>query len=249
MDDRTDKEATGAASPLKRFMPLAVLVAGAAAFFALGLHNYVSLDVLRDNREQLTAWVAANIALAALTYVGAYTLMVAFSVPGALVGTLTGGFLFGTVVGGLLTVVGATIGAVLVFLAAKTALGDTLRARAGPGIKKMEQGFQENAFNYLLVLRLVPIFPFVLVNLAPAFLGVRLSTFVVATFLGIVPGTFVFASLGNGLGAIFDRGEDPDLSLITEPEILLPILGLAILALIPIVYKRFVGRKPGQSRR
>ena len=169
----------------------------------------------------------------------AYIAMVAFSLPGGLVATLTGGFLFGTVFGGLLTVFGATIGATAIFLAAKTALGETLREKAGPKLRKLEDGFGKNAFSYMLVLRLVPVFPFFLVNLAPAFLGVPLRTYVVATFLGIIPGTFVFASLGNGLGAVFDAGRDPDLGLIFEPEILGPILALALLALLPVVYRRF----------
>jgi len=224
---------------LRRFLPLLILAAGLGAFFALGLDRYVTLDTLRDNRQALSAWVAENWALAAFVYVLAYIVMVAFSLPGGLVATLTGGFLFGTVFGGLLTVFGATIGATAIFLAAKTALGETLREKAGPKLRKLEDGFGKNAFSYMLVLRLVPIFPFFLVNLAPAFLGVPLRTYVVTTFLGIIPGTFVFASLGNGLGAIFDAGRDPDLGLIFEPEILGPILALALLALLPVVYRRF----------
>lgn len=226
---------------LRRFLPLLVLAAGLGAFFALGLDRYVTLDTLRDNRQALSAWVAKNWALAAFVYVLAYIVMVAFSLPGALVATLTGGFLFGTVFGGLLTVLGATIGATAIFLAAKTALGDMLREKAGPRLRKLEEGFGRNAFSYMLVLRLVPIFPFFLVNLAPAFLGVSLGTYVLSTFLGIIPGTFVFASLGNGLGAVFDAGRDPDLGLIFEPEILGPILALAALALVPVIYRRFTG--------
>ncbi|MBO6666627.1 MAG: TVP38/TMEM64 family protein [Parvibaculum sp.] len=226
---------------LRRFLPLLVLAAGLGAFFALGLDRYVTLDTLRDNRQALSAWVAENWALAAFVYVLAYIVMVAFSLPGALVATLTGGFLFGTVFGGLLTVLGATIGATVIFLAAKTALGDMLREKAGPRLRKLEEGFGRNAFSYMLVLRLVPIFPFFLVNLAPAFLGVSLGTYVLSTFLGIIPGTFVFASLGNGLGAVFDAGRDPDLGLIFEPEILGPILALAALALVPVIYRRFTG--------
>lgn len=224
----------------RRFLPLLILAAGLGAFFALGLDRYVTLDTLRDNRQGLSVWVAENWALAAFVYVLAYIAMVAFSLPGGLVATLTGGFLFGTIFGGLLTVFGATIGATAIFLAARTALGETLREKAGPKLRKLEEGFGKNAFSYMLVLRLVPVFPFFLVNLAPAFLGVPLRSYVAATFLGIVPGTFVFASLGNGLGAVFDAGRDPDLGLIFEPEILGPILALALLALIPVVYRRFV---------
>lgn len=224
---------------LRRLWPLAVLAAGLALFLALGLDRYVSLDALRENRLALSEWVAAHRLLAMLVYMGLYAAMVAFSVPGALVATLTGGFLFGTLMGGTLTVIAATLGATIVFAAAKSALGDLLRAKAGSALQRMEEGFRENAFSYLLVLRLVPIFPFFLVNLAPAFLGVGLPTFIAATFIGIIPGTFVFASLGNGLGAVFDAGRSPDLGLIFEPQIIGPILALAALALLPVIYRRF----------
>ncbi|HEX7776485.1 MAG TPA: TVP38/TMEM64 family protein [Parvibaculum sp.] len=223
---------------LTRLWPLAVLALGLGLFFALGLNRYATLDALRDNRQALAGWVAANRLVAVLVFMGVYALMVAFSVPGALVATLTGGFLFGTLIGGLATVIAATMGATILFIAAKSALGDVLRARAGSSIARMEEGFRENAFSYLLVLRLVPVFPFFLVNLAPAFLGVPLSTFVAATFLGIIPGTFVFASLGNGLGAVFDAGGTPDLGLVKQPEVIGPLLALAALALVPVIYRR-----------
>lgn len=224
---------------ISRLVPLLVLAAGLGAFFALGLNEYVNLETLKENRELLQRFVADYALLAALIYIGVYAVAVAFSIPIGAVATLTGGFLFGTLFGGLYTVIGATIGACAVFLAAKTALGDALKEKAGPTIKKMEAGFRKDAFSYLMVLRLVPLFPFWLVNLAPAFLGVPLRTYAIATFLGIIPATFVFASIGNGLGAIFDQGSEPDLSVITQPEVFLPILGLAALSLIPIVYKRF----------
>lgn len=223
---------------IRRLWPLAILAVGFGLFFALGLHRYVTLDTLRDNRQALTQWVAANRLWAIFVYMGLYALMVAFSLPGGLVATLTGGFLFGTVLGGAATVVAATAGATVLFAAAKSALGDLLRARAGSAVARMEEGFRANAFSYLLFLRLVPAFPFWLVNLAPAFLGVRLSTFIGATFIGIIPGTFVFASLGAGLGAVFERGERPELGLIFEPRVILPILALALLSLVPALYRR-----------
>jgi uncharacterized membrane protein YdjX (TVP38/TMEM64 family) len=231
-------EAAGAKRGLARFWPLGLLMLGLILFFVLGLNRYATLDTLRDNREALGQWVATHRALALLIYIVAYAVMVAFSLPGALAATLTGGFLFGTLLGGTATVFAATIGATVLFVAAKTAFGDLLRAKAGPAIKRMEEGFRENAFSYLLVLRLVPLFPFFLVNLAPAFLGVRLPTFIGATFIGIIPGTFVFASLGNGLGAVFDAGRTPDLGLIKEPQVILPLLALAALALVPVLYRR-----------
>ncbi|MGB5093811.1 MAG: TVP38/TMEM64 family protein [Parvibaculum sp.] len=224
---------------LKRLLPLVLLGAGLVGFFALDLDRYATLDALRDNRAALGAWVASHALLAALSYIGVYILIAAFSLPAGLVATLTGGFLFGTLSGGLYTVIGATIGATCVFLAAKTALGDVLRARAGPSLRRLEDGFGENAFSYLMVMRLIPIFPFFLVNLAPAFLGVPVSTFITTTALGIIPGTFVFASLGNGLGAVFDAGREPDLGLFFELQIIGPIIALACLALLPVIYRRF----------
>lgn len=238
-----NSEAKNAGGSWKRLWPLAILGAGAIAFFAFDIGNYLTLDALKDNREALQNLVSENLLRAAFVYIAIYTLLVAFSVPGALIATLTGGFLFGTVYGGLYTVFGATTGATIVFLAAKTALGDLLRAKAGSSIRKMEEGFAKNAFSYLLVLRLVPLFPFFLVNLAPAFLGVRLRTYIGATFVGIIPGTFVFASVGNGLGAVFDSGEDPNLGIIFQPEVLFPILGLAALSLVPVIYQRFSKNK------
>ena len=231
---------------LTRALPLLILVTGLVAFVVFDLGRFLSFEALRDNREFLTNWVQANGVWAILSYIGIYIVVVAFSLPGAAIMSLTGGFLFGWMAGGLYIVIAATIGATLVFLAAKTALGDYLRAKAGGAIKKMESGFQKNAFSYMLFLRLIPAFPFFLVNLVPAFLGVRLPTYVTATFLGIIPGSFVYASVGNGLGAIFDRGETPNLGIIFEPQILLPIVGLAVLALLPVLYNTFF-KKPDRS--
>jgi uncharacterized membrane protein YdjX (TVP38/TMEM64 family) len=147
------------------------------------------------------------------------------------------------VAGTAYTVVGATAGATLLFLAARTALGGTLRARAGPALKRMEAGFKKNALSYLLVLRLVPIFPFWLVNLVPAFLNVPLRVYVIGTFIGIIPGTAVFASIGNGLGALLADCRKPDFGVVFQPTILLPLLALAALALVPVLFRRWQGRR------
>jgi uncharacterized membrane protein YdjX (TVP38/TMEM64 family) len=225
-----------------RFLPLAALAAGLVIFFALGLHRYLSFSALAENRDFLMKFVEDHPVTSPLAFMAVYALAVAFSIPGAVVLTIAGGFLFGTWAGGFYVVIGATIGAVGVFLAARTALGEGLRRRAGPWIGRLEAGFRENALSYLLVLRLVPLFPFWLVNLVPAFLGVPLTTYALGTFIGIVPGCFVYASVGNGLGAVFDAGGTPDLTIIFKPEILLPIIGLSLLALIPVVYKKFKGK-------
>ncbi|HYE53038.1 MAG TPA: VTT domain-containing protein, partial [Azospirillaceae bacterium] len=175
--------------PWRRVLPLLLLAAGIALVFATGLHRHLSLASLAEHRQGLADLAARSPATAAASFILAYAAAVALSVPGAVFLTLAGGLLFGVAAGTLYTVAGATLGATLLFLAARTALGDLLRARAGPWMARLEEGLRRDALSYLLFLRLVPAFPFWLVNLVPAFLGVRLSTFVLGTFLGIIPGT------------------------------------------------------------
>ena len=165
----------------KNFIIPLVLVIVLVLFFYSGLGRYLSFEALKENQGALKEWVRANDALAIVAYMLAYAAVTIFSLPGGLVMSITGGFLFGTVWGALYIVVGATVGATVLFIAAKTSLGDPLRAKAGPWLQKMEEGFQENALSYLLVLRLVPIFPFFVVNLVPAFLGVSLSVYFIET--------------------------------------------------------------------
>ena len=230
---------------LKRIVPVAVLVLGAIAFFALGLDEYVTLEALREHRTLLTAFVAENAVAAPLLFMTLYAIAIAFSLPGGAVMTIAGGFLFGNIVGTVWVVIAATTGATAVFLIAKTALGDALRAKAGPWLKKLEAGFHENALSYLLVLRLIPLFPFFVVNLVPAFLGVRLRTYVIGTAVGIIPGSFVFISIGAGLGSLFDRtmGGEFELSGILTPEIVTALVGLAALSLLPVAYKKYKARR------
>ncbi len=232
---------------LWRMLPLAVLfAAGAIAWFGFDVGQYISFEALKENREWLLAQVEQRAVAAALVFMTVYALTTAFSIPGGAVLTVLGGFLFGTWLGMFYVVFGATLGAIAVFLAARTALGAILRARVGGALNRMERGFRENALSYMLVLRLIPVFPFWLVNLVPAFLGVPLGIYALGTVLGIIPGTFVYASVGNGLGAIFDADETPDLGVIFAPEVLVPILGLAALSLLPIMYKRWkTGRAQG----
>jgi len=224
---------------LKRILPLAVLATLVIAAFASGLHQYLTLGALRDNRAVLLDLVAAHPYAAGLAFIAVYAAVVALSLPGATIMTLAGGFLFGVPAGASLTVVGATIGATALFLIARSALGDVLRQRAGPFLGRMAEGFSKNAFNYLLFLRLVPAFPFWAVNLAPALLGMRLIPFVVATGLGIIPGTVVFTAFGAGLGQIFDAGGDVSLKSILSPQLLAGLVGLGLLALLPIAIKHW----------
>ncbi len=247
-DQYDDAPARTSGFSFSRALPLALLAIGLALFFIFDLDSYLTFDTLKTNRDLLTAYVAQQHLFAALSFIGVYIVVVAFSLPGGAVMYIAGGFLFGWAAATIYIIVGATIGATVLFVAAKTALADSLRNRAGGMIQKMEDGFRDNAFNYLLVLRLVPLFPFWLVNLVPALLGVNLRTYIVATFIGILPGTAVYASVGNGLGAFFDRGETPDLGIIFEPSIFLPLIGLAILALIPIMYNKFTISKTSTNK-
>ena len=232
------------ATPLwRRLLPLAVLALAIVLVFATGLHRYLSFDALRQNRQVLQDLVAGHHALAALGYVAVYAAAVALSVPGAAVLTVAGGLLFGSLEGTALVVVGATTGATLLYLAAKTALGDALRARAGGLVHGLEAGFRENALSYLLVLRLVPLFPFWLVNLAAAVLGVPPATYVLGTFAGIIPGSYVYASVGAGLGSVLDQGGEPSLEGALTPQVLVALVGLALLSLVPVAYKRLKGQR------
>lgn len=238
----TKLEAGSAKGPkptFARFLPLILLAGAIAGFFVLGLDKYLTFDALRENHATLGTFVAEQGVIAVVLYIAIYTVSVALSVPGASILTIAGGLLFGQWFGSVYVVFGATLGAIGVFLIAKTALGDTLRRRAGPAMQKMETGFQENALSYLLVLRLIPIFPFFLVNIVPAFLGVKLRTYALGTFLGIIPGSFVYASVGAGLGSIFEQNDEFSLSGILTPEITAALVGLAVLALLPVAYKKF----------
>ena len=238
-------KAVPAGPPLwRRLLPLALLVG-----LSLGALLYLrqqgwDLSTVARHRAWLMGQVEAAPLLAGFALLGTYLVCTALSLPVGSLLTVVAGYCFGWPVATLWVVLGATIGSVAVFLAARGALHDTLAARAGPWLKRMEQGFKQDAFSYLLVLRLLPIFPFWLVNLVPALLGVPLRIFVVATAIGIVPGTIVFASLGGGLGAVMDRGEEPNLSLLLDPAILLPLLGLSVLALLPVAWKRWKRGRP-----
>jgi uncharacterized membrane protein YdjX (TVP38/TMEM64 family) len=231
-------------SRIKRFSPLIILLLAIVAVFGLGLDDYVSFEQLEHNRSRLLGLVDRHPFLAPFAFMLIYASAIALSIPGGAILTMAGGFLFGVAGGTAYAIVAATLGATVVFLIAKTALGDTLRQSAGPAMRRMEAGFRENALNYLLFLRLIPVFPFWLVNLVSAFLGVPLRTYVVATAVGIIPGTVVYASVGNGLGAVFEAGARPDLGIIFEPRIVFPIIGLAVLALLPVAYRKIKARQP-----
>ena len=239
----TSSESGPERARFKRFLPVLLLIIVAAAIYAFDLQMYLSFDALRDHRHTLIAFVERNFELAALLFIVVYAAATSMSLPGGAVLSITGGFLFGGLLGGALVVIGATIGATGIFLIAKTALGDSLRQRAGAWLKKMEEGFRENALSYLLTLRLIPLFPFFVVNLVPAFLGVRLGIYVLGTAIGIIPGALVFTFAGAGVAAVFDSGEEFSASAILSPEILAALTGLGLLALLPVIYQRYKARK------
>lgn len=227
---------------------LGILALG--AFFLLrwsGLAGYLSLETLRTHREMLMAWVQGSLVVAGLAYVAVYAVAVAFSFPGALILTLAGGFLFGAMPGTLLAVLGATIGATLVFIFAKAMFGEAALDRFGPPAAKLAEGIRRDAGAYLLVLRLVPLFPFFLVNLVPAFVGMNLATYVITTFFGIMPGTAVFALAGAGLGTVLDQGGEITPGSILTPEIMAGLLGLAALALAAIPLRKRLEGRNGQA--
>jgi uncharacterized membrane protein YdjX (TVP38/TMEM64 family) len=249
MSQMSDKENTmavqnaGTGFSLKRLIPLLILAAGVVLFYGFGLDDYVTFDSLREHRETMLALVAAHSLLAPLIFMAVYVAVVAFSLPGGAIMTIAGGFLFGTIATASMVVVSATLGATILFVVAKTTVGDALRAKAGPWIGKMAQGFQDNALSYLLFLRLIPAFPFFVVNLVPAFLGVPLRTYVIGTFFGIIPGTLAFAFFGASVGELLDSSEAFSVSLILTPQLWAALIALGAIALLPIAYKKWKSRQ------
>lgn len=265
-DDTARAGARRPAGKLWRWLPLAVIVAAMAVAVSQGWHRQLTLESLVTHEMVLRGFVAENLAGALAVYAAVYIAVVALSLPGGLLLTLAGGFLFGWFLAGTVTVIAATIGAVIIFLIARSSLGAALAARAGPRLAALRQGFNDDAMHYLLFLRLVPVFPFWLVNIAPALLGVSLSTYVIGTALGIIPGTFAFAFVGAGLESVLaaqresfeacvaaetaknldptgacELGIDP--SALVTPGLLAALVALGVLALVPIAAKKVLRRR------
>lgn len=232
---------------LARFWPVALLACIAAATYALGLHRHVSFAALAEQQQALRAFVAAHPVLAPLAYVAVYTVAVSVAVPGGLVLSMAGGLLFGTVEGSLCAVPAITAGSILLFLAARSALRPMLERRAGRFMARLKPGLERDGFGYLLVLRLLPLMPFWIINIAPALAGMRLGPYALATVLGITPNTIVIVSLGAGLGGTLEAGVHPDLSTVLRPSVLLPLLGLATLAALPIAWRWWKTRRIGRA--
>jgi uncharacterized membrane protein YdjX (TVP38/TMEM64 family) len=254
-NEQSSPSAGPVGNPVRRWAPLGILLAAIAAAYLAGLQDYLSLEAIAENRDALIGFVTGNLVAALAIYAVVYAVSVALSLPGAAFLTILGGFLFGWFGGGLLTVFAATAGATLVFLVARTSLGEALASRAGPWMSRLSKGFREDAFHYLLFLRLVPVFPFWLVNIAPALAGVGLGTYVLTTFVGIIPGTFAFSFVGSGLDSVImaqkqkyqaclDANPARDCEFMLDPgalitpEILAAMAALGIVALIPVIWKK-----------
>jgi len=215
----------------------AILICGLVGFFATGLHQLISWETVARHYHEISHFIEQNRAASYFGFVLCYTAVVAFSLPIASLLTLAAGALLGWLSIGLI-VVAATAGASLLFIAARGLFRDFLRARAGPFFAKLEDGFTRNAFGYLLFLRLMPAAPFWAVNILPAFSSMRLTQFIGATAIGIVPGTSVYVAVGRGFDHLLARGETPNLSVLNTPHIWLPLAGLALLALLPTLYRQ-----------
>jgi uncharacterized membrane protein YdjX (TVP38/TMEM64 family) len=225
----------------RRLWPLLLIALALVLFFAFDLQRYLSLTSLHEHQAEWRDFIDAHFVAGLLVFIGIYTAVVAFSIPVAVFVTLIGGFLFGAAVAFPTIVVAATLGSTLLFLAARSALGPLLEAKAGPWFARLEQGFRRDQWSYMFFLRLTPIVPFFIVNLAPAFLGVDLLCFVVATFFGIMPVTLIYCLAGAGIGDALEA-DTFSIQAILTPKLILALIGLGLVALLPAVLRRF--RKP-----
>ena len=231
------KSDTGGNGKVGKIAIAVVFVLFIGAFFYFDLGQYLSLETVKANRDKLLNFTEMNYAAAVGLFLAVYVVQTAFSLPGAAIMTLVGGFLFGSLMGTVFVNFGATIGATLAFLAARYVLRDWVEQKFGDRLGPIQEGFAKNAFSYLMTLRLIPLFPFFLVNLVSGLTRVNVGTYVVATSLGIIPGSFVFAYAGRQLGTINSLKE------IASPNVLLAFTMLGLLALVPIVYNKFAAKK------
>lgn len=245
MSEKADKSSQR--SSIVRFAPIVIIVAGLALGYTMGWHQFLSLDYLVESRDMLKEMVAAHYYAAVLGFIAVYALATAFSFPAASILTIFAGFLFGWFVGGTAAIIGATIGATAIFIAAKSAFGDFLKEKVGGKVAKLAKGFEEDAFSYLFVLRLAPVFPFFIMNIAPALFNVPLRTYVAATFLGIIPGGMAYAYLGQGLDSVIvaaaEAGREVTIKDIVTTEIVAAFGALALVAAIPTIVKKIRGNK------
>jgi uncharacterized membrane protein YdjX (TVP38/TMEM64 family) len=220
-------------------LPLLLVFGAIVAAVGLGVPNALSWAALGARQAALTQATQTDPVASLLLYVGGYAVVVALSIPVGVVMSVAGGLLFGTVLGGAAAVVGATLGALLLFLVVRLALSAVLARRFGTLLARIRPGLERDGFSYLLALRLIPVFPFWLVNLAPALVGMRLLPYAAATLFGVIPGTVVFASLGAGVGGVLAAGERPNVGVLFSPHVLGPLIGLAALSLLPVLWRRW----------
>jgi len=232
----------GAALTWRRLLPLTVPVLGLLVFFIFDLDRFVTYEELHRRRMWLADQVEVHSLAAGIVFLFGYAAAVAFSLPVSMFLSIAGGLLFGQWLGTVYSVSGATLGAAILFTIAKSAIGDPLRVRAGPWLHRLEAGFQQNAVSYLLVLRLILIFPFWIVNLVPAFLGVSLRQYVLATYIGIIPGTFIYSLAGAGVGETLVSDRAIAMSDIFNVQIVGALIGLILMVLAPVVFRWWKSR-------
>ena len=245
-----------APSPRRRWLPLIGLGGLIAIAYALGLNKYFSLEAIATNHAALETYVRDHLVLAVLIYMAIYIVVVSLSLPGAGILSIAGGFIFGWALSGTVTIFAATIGAVIVFQIVKTSIGASIAERAGPFVKKLSDGFAKDAFSYLLFLRLVPAFPFFAINAVAGLVRVDLRTYALATFIGIIPGSYAFAWLGRGLGSIIEAQTkvhdvciaanglahcpfEISASSLVTPQLLIALAVLGVVSLIPVALKKW----------
>lgn len=250
MNENGNTNPVSAEMKIKRFLPAVVVAALFAMAWMAGWFDYFSLSSLIRNREYLAEFAASDPYLALGAYVALYAGLVAISFPGASLVTIAAGFVFGGLIAGVFTVIGATVGAVAIFLVARSSVGDFLARRAGPFVGRMVEGFNKNSFNYLLIIRLTPLFPFWVVNIVPALLNMRLLPYTVATAIGIIPGTFAYSFVGSGLGNVIAAQEaanpgcaaagtcEIDPASLVNPQIVWAMLALAAISALPMFMRK-----------
>ena len=255
----TTQPAENSANRFKKWLPVFLVVGLLALGILFGVHKQISLSNLIQHRETIAGFISENFIAAILIYLIIYIVAVAISFPGASALSVTSGLVFGGLLGGFLTVIGATIGAVIIFLIARSSFGEVLKQRAGPFLNKMIEGFQKDAFQYLLTIRLTPLFPFWAVNIAPALFNMKLSSYALATFIGIIPGTMVYTYIGAGLDSIIAAQEaanpgcasagtcEINIKALITKEMIFALAGLAALSFLPFVLRKFKTASPSHS--
>lgn len=243
MTSSSSPEAPAKARPLwQRLLPVVILAAALIAVLASGAWRYLNLETLQENRAALEAFVADNLLVAVLVYTLIYALAVSISVPGAIWFTIGAGFLFGPILGAGVAVTGSTIGATIIFIAVRYAFADWARAKFGNWVRRLQDGFSNDAFSYVLILRLIPVLPFFGINIATALLNVPLRAYVLGTFLGVMPLAYVYATVGSTIGQL--AGGVPSLLDLLTPELIAAMGVFALVGFLPFLYKRLTGKKP-----